>query len=66
VDDDHLTQLSTTSLDTEKDLSNLTFTNLNENRKLVFDDKDSLAMQSLQQGQVDFYDDRVKIKAAAN
>lgn len=33
--------------------------------RLIFDDKDSLALKSLQEGIVDFSDKRVEIKAAS-
>ena len=37
-------------LDSSTDLKTLQFSNLSESRKLVFDDKDSLAMESLKTG----------------
>jgi len=36
-----------------------------EDRRLVFDEKDSLALKSLQEGVVDFSDKRIAIKGAA-
>ena len=44
----------------------LSFANLDKNRNLVFDDEEnSLALKSLQSGQVDFHDKRVNIQAAS-
>ena len=39
--------------------------NFEEKMRLVFDDKDSLALKSLQEGVVDFSDKRISIKGAS-
>ena len=39
--------------------------NFEEKMRLVFDDKDSLALKSLQEGVVDFSDKRIAVKGAS-